>query len=440
MFPWLQVTDATKILLLIGGSMFIGLILTRPATKIGLPSVTAYLIAGLLIGPTLLGRFGLGFHSFEQVESLSIFSDVALGFIAFDIGKEFKLSELKKTGKQAAVVAVVQALSATLLVDVLLLAVYFIFDLGSKGTIGISTCICLGAIATATAPAATMMVVKQYNAKGPVTKILLPVVALDDAVGLIVFAVSFGIAKTIQSGASIDVVTVIVNPLSEIVLSLVLGAGMGFLFTVTERMFHSRTNRISVSVTYVLLTVALSFVRIDIPGTEFKISFSSLLVCMMVGMVFCNTCEFADNVMERIERWTGPLYALFFVMSGAQLDLTVFGSLTIVLIGLVYIVARTAGKYIGAYASSRAMKCEPQVQKYLGITLLPQAGVALGMSVTVAAELGEEGKIIRSIVLFAVMIYELVGPTLTKIALTKAGEIKKGDDNFGPPIEAANRG
>ena len=400
----IQISETATILLMLGFAMFLGLILTRAVRNFGIPAVTAYLVAGLLIGPSLIGRLGIGFRTFEDVEGFGILSDVALGFIAFSIGNEFRLTELRKTGKQATVVAVVQALGATVLVDVCLIAVYYIFDLGSS--IGIPTCICLGAIATATAPAATLMVVNQYKAKGPLTSILLPIVALDDAVGLIVFAISFGVAKAIYSGASIDVITVLVNPMLEVAGSLLLGFVMGFIFAELEKWFHSNTRRMGISITFVLLTVALAMVRMEIPGTEIELGFSSLLVCMMLGTVFCNIC-----------------FVVFFVLSGAELDLSVFSNVTVIAIGVIYIIARSAGKYLGASASARAMKCDPQVCKYLGITLLPQAGVALGMSVTVAQELGEEGAIIRNIVLFAVLIYELFGPMLTKIALTKAGEI-----------------
>lgn len=417
-----NISSTAQTLLLLGFAMLAGLMMTRVIKPLGLPAVTGYLVIGLLIGPCCLGALGIGFSSFEQVSSLSIISDVALGFIAFSIGNEFRLSQLRRTGKQAAVIAVVQALTATVLVDLLLLAVYYIFDLGEK--IGPATCIMLGAIATATAPAATLMVVNQYKAKGPLTETLLPIVALDDAVGLIVFAVSLGIAKTLHSGQAINVISALVNPLIETVGSLLLGALLGGLFTLVERLFHSNTKRMSISITFVLFTVALSMIKIDIPGSEVNIGFSSLLVCMMLGTVFCNICDFSEDIMNRVDRWTAPLFVLFFVLSGAELDLRVFSSLTVVLVGVLYIVARSAGKYWGASFSAKAMKCEPQICKYLGITLLPQAGVALGMSVTVAVELGEEGAIIRSIVLFAVLIYELVGPVLTKIALTKAGEIQ----------------
>lgn len=410
-----------EILLSVSFALLAGLILSRLIKRWNLPAVTAYLIAGVLIGPNCLGLLkipGIGFPTFENVASFSLICDVALGFIAFSIGNEFRLSALKHTGKQATVVAIIQALSATIFVDVILLLLHLI--LGEK--LPLSTCIVLGAIATATAPAATMMVVNQYKAKGPLTSILLPVVALDDAVGLVVFAVSFGIAKTMISG-SFSVLSVILNPLLEIVCSLALGAALGALFSLVERMFQSNSKRLSIAVTFVIMAAALSKVQIPL-GADVVIGFSSLLVCMMVGTVFCNVCDFSEEIMFKTDRWTAPLYVLFFVLSGSELDLRVFADLAVVGIGIAYIISRSAGKIIGASAGSRLMKCDENICKYLGITLLPQAGVALGMSVTVAAQMGEEGSIIRDIVLFSVLIYELVGPILTKIALTKAGDIQ----------------
>lgn len=407
-------------LLSIGLAMFAGLFLTRLTTRFRLPDVTSYLVAGLLIGPLGLGALGvpgLGFASFDYVESMGLICDVALGFIAFSIGNEFRLSSLKTIGRQATVIAIFQALSATILVDVSLL-IFHVF-LGDQ--LPVSTCLILGAIATATAPAATVMVINQYKAKGPLTSILLPIVALDDAVGLIVFAISTGIAKALSFG-TVNLTSILVNPLLEIAASLAMGAGMGWLFSQVEKFYHSRSKRLSLAVAVVFVCAAISKVTISLPGGV-EIGFSSLLVCMMCGTIFCNLCDFSEEIMYRTDRWTAPVYVLFFVLSGAELDLRVFQSLAVVGIGLVYILARSAGKILGAGVSSRLMGCQETVCKYLGITLLPQAGVALGMSVTVAADFGAEGEIIRSIVLFSVLVYELVGPLLTKLALTSAGEI-----------------
>jgi Kef-type K+ transport system membrane component KefB len=263
------------------------------------------------------------------------------------------------------------------------------------------------------------MVVKQYKAKGKLTDILLPVVALDDAVGLVLFAISFGVAKALGAGSP-DVISVLVEPLLEVILSLGLGFIMGQLFTFVEQFFHSRSKRLSVSIVFVLLTIALSMLKFEVFGVH--IGFSSLLVCMMLGTVFCNECDFSEELMERVDRWTAPLFILFFVLSGAELDLSVFSNGLIVVVGIVYILARSLGKYTGAYASAKMVNCDKNIVNYLGITLLPQAGVALGMAAK-AVELGADGLIVANITLFAVLIYELIGPALTKMALLKSGDI-----------------
>ena len=406
-------------LLTVSIALLAGLMLSRLAKLAHLPAVTAYLVAGVLIGPFCIGALGvegLGFVSAEDVDKYSIICDVALGFIAFSIGNEFRLSQLKKIGKQATVIGIGQAIITTVIVDAALIALHF----AMPKVLPIPAAIVLGAVATATAPAATLMVVRQYKAKGPVTDILLPVVALDDAVGLVVFAVSFGIAKALGQGTA-DVVSILVEPLLEVILSLVLGAVMGVLFHLFERFFHSNTKRLGMSVAFVLLTVALSMIKFNIGSVH--IGFSSLLVCMMLGTVFCNICEFSEELMGRVDRWATPVLILFFVISGAELDLSVFSSLSVVIIGIVYIASRSIGKCTGAFASASLMKCDKNIVKYLGITLLPQAGVALGMAIK-AHELGPDGAIVANITLFAVLVYELVGPLLTKIALTKAGDIK----------------
>jgi len=407
-------------LLALSIAMLAGLVMSRITKLWNLPAVTAYLVAGILIGPYCLGRLGIegvGFTSHENLESFKIISDAALGFIAFAMGNEFRLTELKKTGKQAIVIAIFQAVVATIFVDAALIVVH----LAMPERFPLSCAITLGAIATATAPAATLMVVKQYKADGPLTKMLLPVVALDDVVGLIVFAISFGIAKAIEQG-HLDIISIIVNPIVEVIASLVLGAVIGFVFNFTEQFFHSRSKRLTISVTYIFLAVAISMTHFHIGPVE--VGFSSLLVCMMLGTVFCNLCDFSEELMDRMDRWTGPVMVLFFVLSGAELEFTVFSDWAVILVGVVYIIFRSAGKIWGANISAKMTKCTPTIQKYLGITLLPQAGVSLGMSLTAMA-LGAPGVIIRNICLFAVLVYELVGPLMTRIALEKAGEIKE---------------
>jgi Kef-type K+ transport system membrane component KefB len=409
-----------EILLSLSIALFAGLMLSRLAKLVQLPAVTAYLVAGVLIGPFCLGAFGvegLGFTSMESIENLSLISDVALGFIAFAIGNEFRLNELKHIGKQATIIGIFQAVFTTLVVDAALIGLHFIIP----DKLPLSAAIVLGAVASATAPAATLMVVRQYKAKGPVTDILLPVVALDDAVGLVIFAISFGVAKAINTG-NVDMISMLVNPLLEVVLSLMLGIIMGLLFTLCEKFFHSRSKRMAVSVTFVMITVAISTLKFEVLGVH--IAFSSLLACMMLGTVFCNICDFSEELMDRADRWTAPLLILFFVISGAELNLSVFTNWIFVLVGIVYIIFRSLGKYFGANISAKMTGCDENIVKYLGITLLPQAGVALGMASSALEFGGEIGVMVQSITLFAVLIYEIVGPFLTKVALTKAGDIK----------------
>lgn len=394
--------------------------MSRLAKAANLPAVTSYLVAGLLLGPFFLGRLGFsglgfGFGTLEQVEGYGIVTQVALGFIAFVIGNEFRLSALKTMGQQAITVGIAQAVITTALVDVALVVVHLLFP----DVISMASAITLGAIAAATAPAATLMVVKQYKADGPLTHLLLMVVAIDDAVGLLLFSASYGVANALEQG-HMDPVSVIVEPLVEITLSLLMGAVAGYVLNLLEVYFHSRSKRMSLSVAFVLLTVGLSMIRFEMGGVQ--CGFSLLLVCMMTGTVFCNVCPTSEELMDRLDRWVSPVNILFFVLSGAELDLTILSNPLVLLIGVVYIVSRSFGKISGAYVSCRTTKCSPSIQKYLGITLLPQAGVALGMAAQ-AAQLSD-GHMVRNVVLFSVLVYELVGPVLTKMSLSAAGEIK----------------
>lgn len=411
--------DMSELFICLSVAMIGGLMASRAAKKCNFPAVTAYLVAGLLLGPYCLGRLqiaGLGFNSLEQVEALSLISEAAMGFIAFTIGNEFRLTQLKSMGKRAVIVGILQAVVTTIVVDAALLTLHAV----SPDSISVASAITLGAIASATAPAATLMVVRQYKADGPLTRLLMLVVAIDDAVGLVLFAVSYGIANAIEAG-SINMVGMVVEPVIEIVLSLLLGASTGYLLNVAERFFHSRSKRMTLSVAFVLLTVGLSLQTFDIGGVH--CGFSLLLVCMMTGTVFCNLCETSEELMDRVDGWTVPLNLMFFVLAGAELDLRILADLSVLVIGVIFIASRCLGKYFGAYTSCRLTGCSRQITKYLGITLFPQAGVALGMSLT-AANLSD-GAVVRNVILFSVLVFELIGPTLTKNCLTAAGEIDR---------------
>ena len=409
-------------------TLLAGLLLTRVTKLLHLnfPDVTVYLLTGLLVGPYCLGKLGIdgiGFKNFTEVESLGIISTVALGFIAFSIGAEFKMDKIVHSGKATIVIGIMQALMAAILVDISLIGLHFL--LGDQ-ILPIPVCITLGAIASATAPAATLMVVKQYKAHGPVTDLLLPIVALDDAVGLVIFAISLGVAQALNGG-NLSFISIIINPLVEIVCSIALGSILGCLLTQLEKIFFSNDHRMAMTITFVLLAIAFSAQKYSLG--QLKISFSSLLVLMMMGTVFCNTSEYAEDLFEKTDHWTAPLYVAFFVISGAELDLKVFSQVSSLLIGAVYIITRCLGKYFGSSLPAKAMKLNENIVKYLGITLFPQAGVALGM-VNSAQVLGpDNGSLIRNVTLLSVLIYELVGPSLTRMALISAKEIQPLKEN-----------
>ena len=412
-----------ELLLSLSIALFAGLIMSRVVKHLHLPAVTGYLIAGILVGPYCLGALGingLGFVSSEysgfSVQTFDILSKLALGFIAFEIGNEFRVAELKKVGKQVVVISLTEALGAVLLVDAALIVLHFIMP----DRISLPLAVTMGSIAAATAPAATLMVVNQYKAKGKVTELLLPIVALDDAIGLIAFAISSGIAKALYSGEA-DMISVLVEPICEIAFSLLLGAALGAILAFLERLFHSRNNTMDLSICFVIFSVAISLTKFKIGPIPFE--FSTLLVCMMLGTMFCNISEKYEGVMDRSTRWANPVILLFFVLSGADLDFSVFASAAAVGMGILYLITRSAGKYLGATFGAKITHSAPEAVKYLGITLLPQAGVALGMSLTAAETLGSDGTLIRNVVLFGVFVYELVGPMLAKLALVKSGDI-----------------
>ena len=398
---------AQDVLLSLGTAIMIGLVFNRIVKLLGLPNVTGYLVAGVLIGPSI-------FQVIPEVwiNPLTLLVNVALGFIAFSIGGEFRISKIKKIGKSVIVITFFQALVTTLLVDIGLLLLVPVLNIEP------AVAICLGAIATATAPAATLMVVHQYNAKGRVTDILMPVVALDDAIGLMVFSISLAVAKLTAAGSSVNVASMLIDPIVEIVLSLVVGAAIGVVLTFGLGFFHSRNNRLTSIICAVFL------------GTSIASLFhlSSLLLCMAIGAVMANFYNDSEKMVDLTEHWTPAVFLLFFIISGAELDLKIIP--TVGLLGVCYLIFRSAGKYFGARLGASVVGETKEVRKYLGVALLPQAGVAIGMSQLVVKAFNELGMPgigvqIRAVVLCATLVYELVGPLLTKMVLTKAGEIEK---------------
>ena len=417
--------------------LLVGLLSTRLMKRIRMPNVTGYIITGILIGPFVFGLLFNGFDFlgannpdtapiFYYVKRISWVSTVALGFIAFSIGSSFKISTLKQVGKRVIVITVMEALGGSLFVLVTLIGVHFIFP----DLLSLPLALTLGAIAAATAPAATLMVIKQYHANGPVVRTLLPVVALDDAAALILFAILFQIAKTIALGGGIDLYVMLAKPLLEILISLGVGAVLGFIASLACRFFMSRTNRLIWAVVVIFGAIGIYYLFRQPFMGGFELS--SLLTCMMAGAIFANFGHDSGKTFEFMDRFTAPIYMAFFILSGASLDLTVFASksgLYVVLIALIYVVFRVGGKYLGAFTGAKITHAEPMVQKYLGFTLVPQAGVAIGLATTAGNLFGEHpdtaqaGVMVVAIILTSTLLYELTGPIITKTALLKAGEI-----------------
>lgn len=384
------------ILLNLSISLILGLLSSKVMKAMKMPNVTGYLIIGLLAGP-----YCLNILSLEVIETFSIIPEVALGFIAFSIGAEFKMSYLKKVGKAPLIIAFTEAFGAVLLVDLVLVIMGY----------EISFALVLGAIAAATAPAATLMVVRQYKAKGPVTNTLLPVVAIDDAVALMIFGISVALSKAITSTGPVSIASTLIDPIIEIVGALVFGAFLGVVISFATKWFRGRGNRLSVSIAMILFCISVCNM----------LGFSSLLACMAMSAVYVNLTKTSDKVFELLDRFTPPVFMLFFFISGAELNLTILPSVGI--IGILYITFRVIGKVSGAAIGAKVSKSEPVVRKYLGYTLIPQAGVAIGLANVSMSVVPEYGQQIRTIILCGTVIYELVGPLATKLALKKAGEI-----------------
>ena len=415
-------------ILCIALALFVGLLSSRLMKFLKLPNVTGYLIAGIIFGPFVLGKY-IGGWDEGKLDAVKWISEIALGFIAFTIGTSFRKSSLQAVGKRVITITLFEALGGAILtIGGLLIAHIF---LGDK--LPISIILTLGAIACATAPAATLMVIRQYQARGPVVSTLIPVVAFDDAVALITFAVLFALSKSFASNSAVSAVEILLIPLIEIIGSILIGTILGFLVSFGCKFFKSRANRMIMVICAILIVVGLSMLCNEKHWQilDANLSFSPLLGCMMIGAIFINFRNDAMRTIERVDQFTPPLYMLFFVISGASLDITIFGSdsaVVVVVVALVYIVFRCLGKYAGAFSSAKLTHSEPSVQKYLGFTLFPQAGVAIGLATTASQELSHLGlekqsSLILAVVLTATIIYELLGPVITKISLQKAGEI-----------------
>ena len=415
--------------------ILVALLSTRVMKLAKLPNVTGYIITGILVGPFV---FGLLFNNFsydgikdstiyQYIDQIKWVSNVALGFIAFSIGSSFKAKIIKSLGKSVLIITMLEAIGASILVFCGLFAIHFAFP----DVISMELVLTLAAIASATAPAATLMVIKQYKARGPLVNTLLPVVALDDAAALILFAILFQIASTISTGGSFDAYKMLAKPIIEIVISLGIGVVLGLLISFANKYFKSRNNRLAFCIFTVFAALGFYYLFKQSYMGEFELS--SLLICMMAGVIYTNLAKESGPTLDVLERFTSPIYMIFFVISGASLDLTIFfneNGLMVLLIAICYIIFRVAGKYLGAYSGASIAHSEPQVKKYLGLTLIPQAGVAIGLATTASDLFNRVGNteasaLILAIILTSTLVYELFGPTITKFALNKANEIPK---------------
>jgi len=423
--------DMIKVAAILWVALALGLalLISKLMKKIHFPNVTGYLIGGILIGPWVIGLFNQSLFN-DILKEVSWVSEIALGFIAFTIGGSFKISALKSVGKKATIISVFEALGGAIFVVLFLFIAYFA---GMKNLgLTIPIILILGSIACATAPAATLLVINQYKAKGPVTSTLIPVVAFDDAVALICFSIMFSIAKVIQVGGEFNFVEGILAPILEIVISLILGAALGFLIGFATKWFKSRHNRLILVIFAILLLVGLAQIKWgEVLNLGISFNLSSLLMVMALGGVFANVGRGNDITNEYLDKFTAPIFTLFFVISGANLNFGIFSGnqvgLVLAIAGI-YIVSRAIGKWSGAALGSNVTKCEPTVKKYLGFTLIPQAGVALGLAANAQKYMqgighAELGTLIYTIIIVSTIVYELTGPLITKWALTKAGEI-----------------
>lgn len=399
-----------NVLLYLSIILFTGLLFGKLAKFLKLPNVTGYIVGGIIVVP-VLGLLNINVIPKEGLEELKVISQIALGFIAFSIGTEFKLNYFKRVGIQPIVIAIFESFCAIIIVFVLL--VIFKYD--------VKFALVLSAIAAATAPAATIMVIKQYKAKGEVTENLLSVVALDDATAIIFFGIFVAIAKAIGNTGNESLFLSIIQPFVEILVSLGVGALAGVVLSLGVRWYTGRGNRTSLVLAMILFVSSLSLVFKNWLGS---FEFSALLSCMMMGAVFTNTVkdEVLDTVMYLVDRINPPIFILFFVLSGMELNLKVLT--TVGVIGIIYILGRVVGKVFGAYIGAVISKAPKKVQKYLGFGLVPQAGVAIGLTIVADSIIPEYAMVIKTVILSATFIYELIGPSITKASLTAAGEIQ----------------
>ncbi|MCI9617251.1 MAG: cation:proton antiporter [Eubacterium sp.] len=398
--------DAKYLLLIyLTVGLFLCLLAGKIVKQFKLPNVTGYIIMGLLAGLVLGTRqmeqfFGQNVAA-EMVSKFDVIKDLATGFIAFSIGTEFEFKYIRKLGKSPIVIACFESVGAVIAVALGIFAV----------TGNIQLALIMGAIAAATDPAATILVARQYKANGIVTKTLIPVVAIDDATALMSYGICVALARTLTGQVSL---MTFIEPIKEIFGSLAFGIILGIIFAILIKYFTGRGNRLAITIAMVSFCVAVSHIEV--------LSFSPLLACMALSITVVNISHNWGPVFDQMDRMTPPLFMLFFFVTGAGMDISILPKVG--LIGVVYIIVRVIGKMLGAFIGGRVSHADPNVQKYLGIGLIPQAGVAIGLAMMCGSVVPEYANEITAVVVCGTIIYELIGPILTKVMLVKIGEIK----------------
>lgn len=373
------------------GGKFIGIL--------KLPNVSGYLLIGVLLGSSFFNII-----SPEDIQVLEVISELALAFIAFNIGSEFVIKEIKKFGRKIFWITLGEVIGAILLVFSVM---YFVFRQDFPFSIVIAS------MSAATAPAATLLVIRQYQAKGPLTKTILPVVALDDILGIIAFGIALALAKVSISGESLSVISLILSIGGEIFGSILLGFVLGLILTISVKKLQSHDDYQIAS----LIAIGLGM------GISTALGLSPLLTNIVIGTTLVNLVPRTDRVFGSVNNFVPAFYVLFFTLAGASLELGILRQIG--LIGTAYVLARGFGKYIGSYIGSTYVKAEDVVKKYLGFALLPQGGISIGLLILVRQQMPEYSDAITTIIMFSILIYETSGPIFSKYALKKSGEIKE---------------
>lgn len=397
------------IFLKLGIIIITGMIGGKVAGFFKLPNISGYIVGGLLIGPSLFNIIEAG----EVESSFKLLNDFALAAIAFGIGNEFLWEHIKKIGKNIMIITLLQVIGTMLFV---FFTMFTIFNQD------LSFSLITASIAAATAPAGIVLIIRELKAKGPLVNTILPVVAIDDALGLMAFGISLSIVKLIKIGGDFSILKMISSPLIEIAGSLLLGSLLGVLLSIVSKRAKGKEQLLSIVIVFIIFGGSLSEI----------LNLSSLLTCMMMGTMVTNLIRNSNRIFDLVSDFTPPVYILFFTLAGASLDISVLSKVGF--LGIGYIIARICGKIIGSGIGAKLVKAPENVVKYLGMSLLPIGGVSIGLVGIVNSELPNMGLKVSTVVLFSVLVFDIIGPILTR-----AGIVKSGEENAALPTKPQER-